>query len=181
MGDSGSIPGLGRSPGEGNGNRLTPVFLPGKSHGWRSLVGCSPWGCKESDTTDRFHFHFQCEFRAKINLSRDLIYQSLNLELIFKCYTKNDYDGFSKCWNIFIIKLLCWVLKSPTTLVWSYLPRTSNDLVSRDETLDQKGLPGPCFSAKVATVLHDRYFNSTLLPNSFLEAKDDGWSNSGWS
>ena len=27
-------------------------------HGWRSLVGCSPWGCKESDTTKRLHFHF---------------------------------------------------------------------------------------------------------------------------
>ena len=36
----------------------TPVFLPGKSHGWRSLVGCSPWGRKESDTTERLHFHF---------------------------------------------------------------------------------------------------------------------------
>ena len=30
-----------------------PVFLPGKSHGWRSLVGCSPWGRSESDTTER--------------------------------------------------------------------------------------------------------------------------------
>ena len=30
----------------------TPVLLPGKSHGWRSLVGCSPWGCTESDTTE---------------------------------------------------------------------------------------------------------------------------------
>ena len=36
----------------------TPVLLPGKSHGWRSLVGCSPWGREESDTTDRLHFHF---------------------------------------------------------------------------------------------------------------------------
>ena len=36
----------------------TPVLLPGKSHGWRSLVGCSPWGRKESDTTERLHFHF---------------------------------------------------------------------------------------------------------------------------
>ena len=36
----------------------TPVLLPGKSHGWRSLVGCSPWGCEESDTTERLHFHF---------------------------------------------------------------------------------------------------------------------------
>ena len=40
---------------EGNG---TPVLLPGKSHGQRSLVGCSPWGCEESDTTERLHFHF---------------------------------------------------------------------------------------------------------------------------
>ena len=36
----------------------TPVFLLGKSHGWRSLVGYSPWGRKESDTTERLHFHF---------------------------------------------------------------------------------------------------------------------------
>ena len=35
-----------------------PVLLPGKLHGWRSLVGCSPWGRKESDTTERLHFHF---------------------------------------------------------------------------------------------------------------------------
>ena len=38
--------------------QLTLVLLPGKSHGRRSLVGCSPWGCKESDTTERLHFHF---------------------------------------------------------------------------------------------------------------------------
>ena len=36
----------------------TPVPLPGNSHGWRSLVGCSPWGRKESDMTERLHFHF---------------------------------------------------------------------------------------------------------------------------
>ena len=36
----------------------TPVLLPGKSHGWRSLVGCSPWGREESDTTEQLHFHF---------------------------------------------------------------------------------------------------------------------------
>ena len=36
----------------------TPVLLPGKSHGQRSLVGCSPWGRKESDTTEQLHFHF---------------------------------------------------------------------------------------------------------------------------
>ena len=36
----------------------TPVLLPGKSHGRRSLVGCSPWGREESDRTERLHFHF---------------------------------------------------------------------------------------------------------------------------
>ena len=32
--------------------------LPGKSHGWKSLVGCSPWGREESDMTERLDFHF---------------------------------------------------------------------------------------------------------------------------
>ena len=36
----------------------TPVLLPGKSHGRRSLVGCSPWSREESDTTERLPFHF---------------------------------------------------------------------------------------------------------------------------
>ena len=36
----------------------TPVLLPGKSHGQRSLVGRSPWGRRESDMTEQLHFHF---------------------------------------------------------------------------------------------------------------------------
>ena len=36
----------------------TPVLLPGKSHGWRSVVSCSPRGHEELDTTERLHFHF---------------------------------------------------------------------------------------------------------------------------
>ena len=36
----------------------SPVLLPGKSHGRRSLKGCSPWGRKESDMTEQLHFHF---------------------------------------------------------------------------------------------------------------------------
>ena len=38
--------------------QATPVLLPRKSHGWRSLVGCSPWGRYKLDTTERLHFHF---------------------------------------------------------------------------------------------------------------------------
>ena len=54
MGDPGLIPGLGRSPGEGNGNPLQHRSL--EIHGWRCLEGYSPWGCKESDTTGQLHF-----------------------------------------------------------------------------------------------------------------------------
>ena len=35
----------------------SPVFLPGEPHGWRSLVGDSPWGHKESDTTEELSSH----------------------------------------------------------------------------------------------------------------------------
>ena len=51
VGDSGLISGLGKIPW---GREWQPmlVFLPGQSHGQRSLAGYSPWGCKESDTTE---------------------------------------------------------------------------------------------------------------------------------
>ena len=50
-GDLGLIPGLGRSPGGGHGNPLLDFYLE-NPHGQRSLVGCSPWGPKESDTIE---------------------------------------------------------------------------------------------------------------------------------
>ena len=54
-GDWGSIPGSGRSPGEGNGNPLQYPCLE-NSMDQRSLVVYSPWGHKELDTTERLHF-----------------------------------------------------------------------------------------------------------------------------
>ena len=50
--DTGSIPGLGRSPGVKKNGNARQCFLPVKSHGQRSLIDSSPWGCKESDTTE---------------------------------------------------------------------------------------------------------------------------------
>ena len=50
-GDPGSVSGLGRSPGEGNG--YPAALLPGESHGHRNMAGYGPWGHKESDTTER--------------------------------------------------------------------------------------------------------------------------------
>ena len=43
----------------------TPVLLSGKSHGQRSLVGCSSWGREESDTTERLHFHYSLHALGK--------------------------------------------------------------------------------------------------------------------
>ena len=45
---------------------FSPVLLPGKSHGRRSMVGYSPWGRKESDTTERLHFHFLLKYCVAI-------------------------------------------------------------------------------------------------------------------
>ena len=53
-GDLGSIPGSGRSPREGNGNPLQYSCLE-NPHGQRSLASYSPWGHKESDTTERLN------------------------------------------------------------------------------------------------------------------------------
>ena len=48
------LPWVGESPWRRKWQRI-PVLLPGESHGGRSLVGYSPWGRKESDTTERLH------------------------------------------------------------------------------------------------------------------------------
>ena len=57
--DPGSIPGSGGSPGEGSGTPFQYSCLE-NSHGQRSLVGYSPWGCEESDTTEQLYLltHF---------------------------------------------------------------------------------------------------------------------------
>ena len=77
----------------------TPVSLPGKSHGQRNLVGYSSWGCKESDTTERLHFHF-----FKISFSRQMDEETLvhtdgegnGTPLQYSCL-ENPMDG--KAWQ----------------------------------------------------------------------------------
>ena len=66
-GDPNLIPGSGRSAGEGNGNPLQYSCLENPMDR-RSPVVYSPWGRKESDTTERFHFHFL----LKVNFERDI-------------------------------------------------------------------------------------------------------------
>ena len=79
----------------------TPALLPGKSHGQRSLVGCSPWGQEESDTTERLHFHF----------SLSCIGEGNGNPLQCSCL-ENSRDG--RAWWAAI----CGVAQSRTRLKW---------------------------------------------------------------
>jgi len=92
------------------------VLLPGKSHGQKSLVGYSPWGCKESDTTERLDF---------------IIWRT---SVCSRNYIHNDYPqrlGFISLWSIFITKIvlvlnilwlltfLCWLrMNDNLKLIW---------------------------------------------------------------
>ena len=87
----------------------TAVFLPGKSHGQRSLVGCSPWGREESDTTERLHFHF----------SLSCIGEGNGNPLQHSCL-ENPRDG-GAWWAA-----VCGVTQSWTQLKW--LSRSSSSL-----------------------------------------------------
>ena len=49
----------------------TPVFLPGESHGWRSLAGYNPWGRKESDTTEQLHSLWPMGYLSTVSPSED--------------------------------------------------------------------------------------------------------------
>ena len=95
----------------------TPVLLPGKSHGRRSLVGCSPWGHYEPDTTDRLHFHF----------SLSCIGEGNGNPLQCSCL-ENPRDG-GAWWAA-----VCGVAQNRTWLKWlSSLPQFSFSVVTLDQ------------------------------------------------
>ena len=74
----------------------TPVFLPGESHGRRSLVGYSPWGRKESDVTERLHLDLFWFFFRFINLSVSVLFLDLLWPLkwiyVYYEYMFNNYS-----------------------------------------------------------------------------------------
>ena len=88
----------------------TPVLLPWKSHGWRSLEGCSPWGRGELDTTERLHFHFSLSHIGEGNGN----------PLQCSCL-ENPRDG-GACWVA-----IYGVAQSQTWLKWLHLYDYSKD------------------------------------------------------
>ena len=55
----------------------TPIFLPGQSHGQRSLAGCSPWACKELDTTERLNSNNMYTHICSVDLDRCVAHVSI--------------------------------------------------------------------------------------------------------
>ena len=66
------VPPLGREDLLEQEMAITPVFLPGESHGQRSLVGYSPWGCKELDMTEQLNLPRYRKRRENIRLFKRL-------------------------------------------------------------------------------------------------------------
>ena len=96
----------------------TPVLLPGKTHGRRSLVGCSPWGLEESDTTEWLHFHF----------SLSCIGEGGGNPLQYSCL-ENPMDRVHE-----VAKSRTWLKRprssSSSSLVTAFLPRSERLLIS---------------------------------------------------
>ena len=93
-GERGSIPVLGRSPGEEKW-QPTPVFLPGESRGQRSLAGYSPWGRKELNTTERLNTYTQSQLgRYQFVFCRELGLAPALWILTTCCKPEGRHRGF---------------------------------------------------------------------------------------
>ena len=90
VGDLGSIPGLGRAPGEGRGNPLQ-YFCLENPYGQGSLEGSSPWGRKESDITERLSTaqHTSCSIPLYLDVSKHL--QAHTISLVNRYLPSTDH------------------------------------------------------------------------------------------
>ena len=113
-GDLGSIPGLGRSPGGGHGNPPQYSCLE-NLHGQRSLVGYSPWGCKESDKTEPLSIaqdctvqimHF-CRFKVCDNLASSKSVSTI-FPTAFTHFVSAHFGHSCNISNFFIVFVGCW-------------------------------------------------------------------------
>ena len=84
----------------------TLVLLPGKSLGWRSLVGYSPWGRQESDMTERLHFHFY--HLSKIPLQWHGIWNTFQISSAKFSNSTAFRIFFSTFYHIFEFLILYW-------------------------------------------------------------------------
>ena len=114
-GDVGLIPRLGRFPWRGKW-QPTPMLLPGKLHGQRSLVSYSPLGRKELDTTKRVHFHFWLQLRKKRWEVASPLLLILHAQINYSAISHKELpDKWFQEWSEFS------GLKIPTLLIYLFL------------------------------------------------------------
>ena len=140
----------------------TAVLLPGKSHGWRSLVGCSPWDRKESDTTEQLHFHFSLSCIGEGN-GNPLQYSCLEnprdrgawwapdygvapSRTWLKRYSSNSRDCFHTFWIVLLINLpysiTGWIKQENVCLLLLFSHQVLSDS-SQPHGLQHPRLPCP--------------------------------------
>ena len=97
----------------------TPVPLPGKSHGWRSLAGYSPWGRKESDTTEQLHFHTSITMvrLSRLRSQQRYVTTSSTLRLTFGFYQFSHWCPLSVLGSSLGHHIACVVLLLQPPLV----------------------------------------------------------------
>ena len=93
----------------------TPVLLPGKSHGRRSLVGCSPWGREESDMTERLHSLFSIKVYSGRGFWLSHLPKSLESSRAYRQY-HNINEHYTKTWVSRKGCCCCKLLQSCPTL-----------------------------------------------------------------
>ena len=93
----------------------TLVFSPEKSHGWRSLVGYSPWDCKESDMTDQFERALRKHFLHTVLYTYIHIYMHTNITYI---YTYIHTHTYNLCVYIYVYSQFHYMYE--TIFQWNY-------------------------------------------------------------
>ena len=135
----------------------TPLLLPGKSHGWWSLVGCSPWGFEESDMIERLHFHFSLSCVGEGNGS----------PLHYSCL-ENPRDG--RAW---------WAAVYGFAQSWTQLKRLSSSSSSRylrEELSQRTWEQGSVAGKSVGSCLVTKSGNMIPLALFFLKIVLAIWS-----
>ena len=130
----------------------TPVLLPGKSHGQRSLVGCSPWDRQESDMTERLHFHFSLSCIGEGNGNT---LQCSGLE--------NPRDGGAWWAAIY------GIAQSRTRLKW--LSLASKDFTYSNSCIPRKNTTRPMLLISLSFYRWENWHTETLTRRSRAEFK----------
>ena len=142
----------------GNGTPLQ-VLLPGKSHGRRSLVGCSPWGRKELNTTERLHFHFSLSYIGEGNGN----------PLQCSCL-ENPRDGGAWWAAVYgVAQSLTWLMRlSSSRFLIAFLPRSKCLSISWLQWPSAVILEPPKIKSDTVSIVSPSIYNEVMRPDAMI-------------